>query len=132
MAEYFTRAQAEELLPRLEPILLELRELRGELAGIEEQMDALQVRMRGNGHEHQGELAGVRERAATLIEEVNDRVHRINGWGVLVKDLQMGLVDFPAERDGQEVYLCWQLGEPRVAWWHTIEGGFRARQPLEE
>jgi hypothetical protein len=132
MAEYFTRAQAEALLPQLEPILLELRELRAELADIEEKVEALQLRMRGNGHEHQGEMAQLRERAATLIEQVNERVHRINELGVLVKDLQMGLVDFPARREGREVYLCWRLGEPRVAWWHTIEGGFAARQPLDD
>lgn len=132
MAEYFTRAEAEALLPQLEPMLLELRELRTELADIEEKVEALQLRMRGNGHEHQGEMAQLRERAAALIEQVNERVHRINELGVLVKDLQMGLVDFPARREGREVYLCWRLGEPRVAWWHTIEGGFGARQPLED
>lgn len=132
MAEYFTRAQAEALLPQLEPMLLALRDLRTELAGIEEQVEALQVRMRGNGHEHQGELARLRERAATLIEQVNERVQRINELGVLVKDLRMGLIDFPAWRDDREVYLCWRLGEPRIAWWHTIEGGFGARQPLED
>jgi hypothetical protein len=49
---------------------------------------------------------------------------------VVVKDLDAGLVDFPSEREGELVLLCWQLGEERVAWWHTLEGGFAGRQPL--
>jgi hypothetical protein len=48
-----------------------------------------------------------------------------------VKDLETGLVDFYAERDGESVFLCWQFGEPSVAYWHPIEGGFAARQPIE-
>jgi hypothetical protein len=52
--------------------------------------------------------------------------------GVLVKDLEMGLIDFPAQREGQEILLCWRLDEPRIAWWHTLEGGFGARQPLDK
>jgi hypothetical protein len=132
MAEYFTREGAEALLPQLEPVLLELRALRGDLRRIEERVDALQRPVRGNGHSHQGELVRLRREAAGIIEAVDERVRRINAWGVLVKDLETGLVDFPSLRAGREVYLCWRLGEPRVAWWHTVEGGFAARQPLEE
>jgi hypothetical protein len=132
MPEYFTRAEAEALLPRLEPILRELRDLRGQLREIEDQAGALQLKMLGDGHAHQGELAGLRQQAATLVEAINARVHRINEWGVLVKDLEEGLIDFPSLRGGEEVFLCWRLGELRIAWWHTIEGGFASRQLLEE
>jgi hypothetical protein len=50
--------------------------------------------------------------------------------GVVVKDLDAGLVDFPAERDGRAVFLCWQLGEDEVAFWHGVEEGFAGRKPL--
>jgi hypothetical protein len=132
MAEYFTRAEAEALLPHLEPILRELRELRGEMRGIERQLEALQVKLHGNGHTQQGEVAQLRTSAAALVGEISDRVRRINAYGVLVKDLDTGLIDFPARRQGREVYLCWRLGEPHVAWWHAIEDGFAGRQPLDE
>ncbi len=132
MAHYFTRDEAEALLPRLEPLLVELQDLRAELGEVEEQASALQLKMRGNGYSRQGELAELRQRAATLIEAINERVRRINEWGVLVKDFETGLVDFPSLRDDREIYLCWRLGEPHIAWWHTVEGGFAGRQPLAD
>jgi hypothetical protein len=50
--------------------------------------------------------------------------------GVLVKDLETGLLDFPSERDGEIVFLCWRHGEPSVAHWHAVDAGFSGRQPL--
>lgn len=132
MPQYFTRADADALLTQLEPIMQELAQLREALREVEARVEALQLRMRGNGHAHRGELAQLRQDASTLVESINERVHRVNEWGVVVKDLETGLVDFPSRRDGQEVYLCWRLGEPRVAWWHPIEGGFAGRQPLDD
>jgi hypothetical protein len=49
----------------------------------------------------------------------------------VVRDIDRGLIDFPAIRDGQEVYLCWELGEDRVAWWHELDAGYGGRQPLD-
>lgn len=132
MPDYFTRAEAEALLPRLDPLLRELRDLRAELRQVEERLGELQARMRGNGHALQGEFGQLRTSAGTLVQGINERVRQIHAWGVLVKDIETGLVDFPARRAGQDVYLCWRLDEPGVAWWHTIEGGFAARQPLED
>lgn len=132
MPRFFTRAEANALLPRLDPVLVELRDLRAELSTEEDELGKLRQRMLGNGHGLQGDLTRHRARAAEIVAAINERVRQINGWGVLVKDLEMGLVDFPTQRDGEEVYLCWRLGEPRVAWWHTIEGGFAAREPLED
>jgi len=57
---------------------------------------------------------------------------RIEEWGIVVRDLDQGLCDFPSERDGRVVYLCWRLGEERIAWWHDIHAGFAGRQPLDE
>ena len=129
---YFTRDEAEALLPELEPVLRELRELRAQLVETERAIEALLVKMRGNGHAHQGELAGLRTTSRETIAAIETRVRQINEQGVQVKDLEMGLIDFPAHRDGEVVLLCWRLGEPRIGWWHSMEGGFAARQPLEE
>jgi hypothetical protein len=68
--------------------------------------------------------------ARALVEELDAVAHEIEESGAHLKDVQLGLVDFPAERDGEIVYLCWQFGEPEVAFWHRIEDGFSGRQPL--
>jgi hypothetical protein len=65
----------------------------------------------------------VRAEIAACVEELNE-------LGVQVKDLDIGLIDFPSLRDGDEILLCWRLGEGDIAWWHTLDGGFAGRQPI--
>ncbi|MCX7605119.1 MAG: DUF2203 domain-containing protein, partial [Bryobacteraceae bacterium] len=67
--------------------------------------------------------------AAALMRQA---VKALEGLGVLVKDLDIGLVDFPTLYRGQEVLLCWRYGEPDIAWWHGLEEGFRGRKPVDE
>jgi len=76
------------------------------------------------------DLLRTRPAARMLIEELDAIVHEIEESGAHLKDVQLGLVDFPAERNGEIVYLCWQFGEPEVAFWHRTEEGFAGRQPL--
>jgi len=76
------------------------------------------------------ELLRQRPAARALVEELDGVVQDIEASGAHLKDVQLGLVDFPAERDGEIVYLCWQFGEPEVAFWHRIEEGFAGREPL--
>ena len=71
-----------------------------------------------------------RPAARALIEELDAIVQEIEESGAHLKDVQLGLVDFPTERDGEIVYLCWQFGEPEVAFWHRMEDGFSGRQAL--
>ncbi len=71
------------------------------------------------------------ERLRRVAAEITDAVERVNDLGCLVKDLELGLVDFYAMQDGEPVFLCWQFGEPAVAHWHPVEAGFAARQPIE-
>lgn len=70
------------------------------------------------------------EEEPDALVEIQELTTRVEGLGVLVKDYAMGLIDFPSLRDGQEVYLCWKIGEPSVAHWHEIEGGFTSRKPV--
>ena len=76
------------------------------------------------------DLLRTRPAARLIIEELDAIVHEIEESGAHLKDVQLGLVDFPAERDGEIVYLCWQFGEPEVAFWHRTEDGFAGRQPV--
>lgn len=57
-------------------------------------------------------------------------IHRIESFGCIVKDIDLGLLDFPSERDGQNVYLCWKAGEPAVSHWHAADEAFAQRKPL--
>lgn len=132
MPEHYTRAEAEALLPRLEGMLRELQLLRDELAEQEEQYTALRTRVLSNGHNMQGNTQRIRMAIATMTAQITQRIHAIAELGVIVKDLEAGLVDFPTLRGGREVYLCWRLGEDHIGWWHEVDSGFAGRQPLEE
>jgi hypothetical protein len=133
MLEYFTRAEAEALLPRVEPLLRELRAQAVALTNALEEYTALHEKMRGNGHSHIPHYQALRERIGELRAEIEARLQEIAALGIQVKDIESGLVDFPSLREGREVYLCWRLGEgERINWWHEVEAGFAGRQPLEE
>ncbi len=132
MAKYFTREEAEALLPRIEPLLLQIQSVRRELVAREQRAAEMQSKVMGNGHVHGNELAELRREIAALAQAITDRIADINALGVLVKDLDTGLIDFLALRQGEEVYLCWRLGEEGIGWWHEIEAGFLGRQPIEE
>jgi hypothetical protein len=67
---------------------------------------------------------------ADLSDQIDGFVHELSEIGCEMKDLEVGLVDFPAEMEGRKVYLCWKLGEDRVDHWHELTEGFRGRKPL--
>ena len=72
----------------------------------------------------------------TVFGEAAQRFTRglaqIERWGVIVRDLDTGICDFPALREGREVYLCWRVGEARIEWWHESDAGFAGRRPLDD
>lgn len=127
----FTLEQAEELLPRVREELLAMQACKRELDALRDELVRAVEKSAGNGHvKGEDALALKRRRAETLVDDLNERLARINGWGVELKGLDEGLVDFPSERQGRVVHLCWRLGEDRIAWWHELEAGFAGRQPL--
>ncbi|HST25303.1 MAG TPA: DUF2203 domain-containing protein, partial [Gaiellaceae bacterium] len=74
--------------------------------------------------------ADVDSELEAAAEGIKECVEQLTGLGVQVKDIDTGLVDFPSTRDGDEVLLCWRLGEDAVEWWHTPDGGYAGRRPL--
>jgi hypothetical protein len=120
----FTAEEANLLLAELRPLLEQARQARRQLIAIDPALEPTLARAGGNGGGH---LAG---EAAALMERVRQAVQRIQAYGVLVKDLEQGLLDFPSQRQGRIVLLCWKAGEPRVAHWHDLDSGFAGRQPL--
>jgi hypothetical protein len=128
---HFTPEEANELLAEVRPLAEELVARRRSLAVTTARQARLTARIAGNGGDFDPqeprELEEALEREATAIGGCVERLERL---GVLVKDLDRGLVDFPALRRGEEVLLCWQAGEDEVAHWHGLEEGFAGRKPF--
>jgi hypothetical protein len=133
MAEYFTRAEAEALLPTLEPLLREIQSLRSDLVEALERFETLQAKMQGNGHGHQAELQTLRTRLGEVRSQLEASIRQVQETGAQIKDPAVGLIDFPALYEDRVVFLCWRLDEgDRIRRWHEIDAGFAGRQPLED
>ena len=87
-------------------------------------------RATGNGHVLEEQAASLRDTVNSLVEEINNLITQSTNLGCEVKDIDLGLIDFPSWRDQRVVYLCWKLGEEEIAYWHELDAGFASRQPL--
>jgi hypothetical protein len=132
MAErYFTPDEANALLEQVRPVAERLVAHRRAFTEAAAKRAQLTTHVAGNGGDlDPGEVREDAERMELEAEAVAAAVEELTSLGVLVKDVDSGLVDFPALRDGEEVLLCWQVGEPEVAHWHGLEEGFAGRKPL--
>ena len=132
MAErHFTPEEANALLEQVRPVAESLVAHRRSFTVAAARRARLASRISGNGGDFDPQEP--RELQAEMeneSQEVVKAVEELERLGVLVKDLDRGLVDFPALRDGEEVLLCWQVGEDEVAFWHGVEEGFAGRKPL--
>ena len=127
----FTRDEASELLAEVRPLAEELVERKRSLDEAEADRAALLARIAGNGGDlTPSEVAEVVERVGQAAAAVGELVDQLHALGVQVKDLDVGLLDFPSEREGQVVLLCWQVGEDDIGYWHGLEEGFAGRKPL--
>ena len=120
---HFTVEQANGALPSVKPLLQRLRDAR-DLLTDEEAHAALSDAAPTNG----GGEAGTQVGEAFL--EVRRLLLALHEAGIMVRDIDRGLIDFPAILDDREVYLCWELGEDEIAWWHELDSGYRGRQQL--
>jgi hypothetical protein len=127
MAKLFTLEEANALLPRLRQVLEELRGALSELERATAEAGEQQWRARGNGHRL---VDDVLPRLRSARQAVAQQMRRVQELGCELKDPRSGLVDFPARRGGELVYLCWRLDESEVSFWHPLDTGFAGRQPL--
>jgi hypothetical protein len=129
----FTLTEAERTRRELEPVLIEAIEVRRKIAPLEEELGALAARIQwlGGMLVPYEETARVRFDRDRLAESLRAAIERISSTGCVVKDLDIGLLDFPALINNEEVYLCWRLGEERIRFWHRQDEGFTARKPIE-
>ena len=130
MAHYFTREEAETLLPQITVVLHQIQEYRQAMQQSEEELGDLHVQAMGNGHHLHGRIAKFQKELAQHLETLQTLIVKLNEFGCVLKDPDMGLIDFLSLRDGREIYLCWLLGEDRINYWHYLDAGFAGRQPL--
>ena len=130
MAErIFNLDEANALVPWLERRFAAMQPLRAELVERQELLLELLGRRRRNGHSSsEAEIADAENAVARLTARLQAAVSEIMDAGILVRDIGRGLVDFPALRDGETVYLCWQRGEAAVEWWHPTDTGIEGRR----
>jgi hypothetical protein len=132
--KFFSPEKANALIPRLSPLVEELLKKRRDLAiKLLESDPALRVPPPSSIRSSR--LAGLRSpfpvpRFGELKSEIVRLIHRIESLGCIVKDIDLGLVDFPSTRSGEPIYLCWKVGEARVSHWHALDEGFSERKPL--
>ena len=127
--KYFNVAEANATLPLVRSIVKDITEL---AAGLRDRNERL-MRLgggRGRGEAHREELETLQADLDRAQDQMKDYVQELHALGVELKDYFTGLIDFPSEMDGREVYLCWRLGEPEVGHWHELEAGFLGRRKL--
>ena len=125
MPRYFSLSDANEALKVIRPIMDDVQAVRQKiLANQPEAWPAIE-QSAGNGGNK------VLSRMVADFEKIDALIHQILDTGVQIKDINSGLLDFSAMRNGREVYLCWQYGEGDIAFWHEIDAGYAGRQPIE-
>lgn len=123
-ARYYTAEEANALLPTLRPIVAGMLQARQRVVEAQPDLWPMLEKAVGNG--------GSQKAGAVLadFEAIQKAVKAIEGYGLQLKDLNTGLIDFLSQRNGREVWLCWRFDEPSVAHWHELDSGFAGRQPL--
>ncbi|HXO88164.1 MAG TPA: DUF2203 domain-containing protein [Candidatus Acidoferrales bacterium] len=129
----FSLRDAERLRVEIEPILIDAIEARRKLNEIDEELGKLAERAQQSGglmiaHEKAARQRLEHNRLAGAIQTALEKIH---ATGCVVKDLEVGLLDFPARINGEAVYLCWRLGEDRIRFYHSQDEGFAGRKPID-
>jgi hypothetical protein len=133
MAKRFTLTEASRLLPEIEKLIRDAVSLKSRYQDAERDLQSFTQRVAMAGgmmidRDRAMELRSARDRHGERLRAVVEHIHE---YGCLVKDLDTGLIDFPTLFRGREVYLCWRLGEERIAHWHGVDEGFAGRKPID-
>ncbi len=134
---YFTVGEVDRLIPRLERIFVQVMQLRAAMRTEEKKLERAGVSLSAETLEKDSSRDPVAVRQAKMMfrayyEALTEGLGEVETIGGEVKDMEMGLVDFLARRDEEDVLLCWKLGERSVEHWHPVDSGFRGRKPIDE
>ena len=125
MPRYFTLQTANEALNTIRAWMDEIQSIRNEILAHQAEIWSVMEKSAGNGGNPT--LSGM----VKTFDRLDALVHSIQDMGVLIKDINTGLLDFPALKDKREVYLCWKYGEGDIQFWHEIADGFAGRQSID-
>jgi hypothetical protein len=134
MARRFTLEEAESLLPEIEDSLREAISLKSEFELAEGELQSInrRVMMLGGMLIDREEIQRHKQQRERSAEGLKTAIEKIQEFGCIIKDLDIGLVDFTTLFRGEEVYLCWKLGESGIGFWHGTHEGFAGRKPIDE
>jgi hypothetical protein len=130
VSAFYDIDSANARVAELRPVLESLRDDRAAAAESQRELERLQD-ADGNA-EHEAAVEQHRRKLVGIVRRMQASVRRIDDWGVTLRDIPTGLVDFPALVSGRPIWLCWRLGEGHVEWWHEIDAGVAGRKPLIE
>ena len=125
MTKYFTLQEANEALNAIRPWMDEVQIIRGEILARQPEIWSVMEKSAGNGGNP------TLSKMVKTFDRLDALIHSIQDIGAIIKDINTGLLDFPALKDGREVYLCWKYGEGEITFWHEIEDGFAGRQSID-
>jgi hypothetical protein len=133
MPRYFTLEQAQQLLPDVGAAIEQAIHLKSEFQEAETELQAANQRitMMGGSWVDRDHLISQKSRRETSATQLKEAVELVQSYGCLIKDLDIGLIDFPTLYRGEEVYLCWKVGEKGIEFWHGVTEGFRGRKKID-
>jgi hypothetical protein len=134
MAKRFTLVQAQNLLASVAPLLQSAIELKSQYAGAERALQEFsnRIMMTGGLLVDRGRPLELKQQRDTVAQKLRETINEVQEFGCVVKDLDIGLLDFPTLFRGREVYLCWKLGEPSISFWHAVDEGFAGRKEIDQ
>ena len=134
MARFFTLRQAERLLPEVGPAIRDAISLKSnyQQAEAEVQRTAEWIRLSGGASVNRDQVLEAKNRRDASAAQLKEAIEKVHEFGCVVKDLDIGLIDFPTLFRGEEVYLCWKLGEAGIQFWHGVEEGFAGRKKIDQ
>jgi hypothetical protein len=127
---YYDIDAANARIGELRPLLEGLRDDRDRVAELQQVL--VTARGSNGSHDHAQELEQRETEIREVVQRMTQAVAQIEAWGVTLRDIGTGLVDFAALASGRPIWLCWRLGEGDICWWHELDAGFGGRQPLAE
>jgi hypothetical protein len=126
MSKYFTLQQANEALESIRPWMDEIQVIRQQILAHQPEIWSVMEKSAGNGGNP------TLSHMVPTFDRLDELIHSLQATGVVIKDINTGLLDFPAMKEGREVYLCWQHGEGEISFWHEIDAGFAGRRSIDE
>ena len=130
MSRFYSIDDANERLAEIRPILEKLRDDRRDVA--DAQAEIVRRRQLDGDPEHAADVKRNEDKIRSVVRRMQRSVNKLTDWDVQLRDIETGLIDFPALANGRPIWLCWRLGETDIGWWHEANTGFDSRKPLAE